>query len=173
MPFARIGFLVVRRTLLNLPEHQVENQGLSAKKRFRAMFTRDVMIRTDVDVLLCTSLDARSADGLCKFLGLFLRHLSIDGAPEVRHGINGKERRGKRRWRWCVGSKDRPLFQVRFRAHDDARNRLVPGEIHYFLVNYLNHVKRVARDDRVDEHKAMDSDSVLRIQDRVFILRNR
>ena len=50
------------------------------------------MIRTDVDVLLCTSLDARSADGLCKFLGLFLRHLSIYGVSEVRHGINGEER---------------------------------------------------------------------------------
>ena len=67
---------------------------------------------------------------------------------------------------------DIPLLQVGLGADDNTRNLIHSAEVDDFVVHDLDHVERLARGDRVDEHEAVDADRMLRVEDGVFILRN-
>lgn len=63
------------------------------------------------------------------------------------------------------------MLKVCFRADDNTRNLLDTTEIDDLVVYYLDHVERISGGDGVHQDEAMDTNSVLRIQNRIFVLK--
>lgn len=65
---------------------------------------------------------------------------------------------------------DIPRLEIGLRADNHTRNVRDPTKVHDFVVDNLNHFKRLAGSDRVDENVAMDTDSMFGVQDGVLVL---
>lgn len=67
--------------------------------------------------------------------------------------------------------KGSPLLEVRLRADDDAGNLLDSTKVDDLVVYDLDHVERIPRGDGIHEDEAMDTDSMLGVENRVFVLK--
>lgn len=66
--------------------------------------------------------------------------------------------------------KDEPSLKIGFGANNDTRNIRHATEIDDLVVHNLDHIKGISRCHRVYEDIAMNSDHMLRTQNRIFIL---
>ena len=63
-----------------------------------------------------------------------------------------------------------PLWKVRLRADDNARNLLNSTKVDNLVVYDLYHIERIPRCDGVHKDEAMDADGMLGVEYRVFVL---
>lgn len=64
-------------------------------------------------------------------------------------------------------------MQIHFWTDDDAGNTLFSVQIIDFIINNLNHIKRISGVHGVYKNKSMDSNNVFQVEERVFILKTK